>query len=72
VIFEEEEERNLMVVLVWSYNLRWKLYDLCKGVAWWHQWWRIKLLSFARERERERRKKEEFLMWCVFVFEGKN
>jgi len=71
VIFEEEEERNLMVVFVWSYNLRWKFYGLWKGVAWWHQWWRRKLLCFARQREEEG-KKEEILVWCVFVFEGKN
>jgi len=63
VIFEEKEERNLMVVLVWSYNLKRKLYDLCKGVAWWHQWWRRKLLCFARER-RKRKERGKFGVVC--------
>jgi len=48
VIFEEEEERNLMVVLDWSY-------DLWKGVAWCQQWWREEnfspVLFYKRERE---------------------
>jgi len=64
VIFEEEEERNLMVVLVWPYNLKWKLYGLWNGVAWWRGEENFFVLH-DREKKKERKRK----FWCgVFLF----
>jgi len=56
-----------MVVLVWSYDLGWQLYDLWKGVAWLQQWWREENFSGFVLHENEREGGTCGVVLCLFL-----